>query len=243
MQTLSEKQLKNKLCRVWRGMNERCTYEKHKSYAFYGGRGIYVSDEWKTFEPFYHWAIANGYQPGLTIDRKDNDGPYAPGNCRWVTRKVNMNNTRFVKHVTKGDVTLNLSEWAALPTTPVSGVTISRRLNSGLDVTTAIDTPPFNERRIEAFGEVKSVVKWSEDCRCKISCALLRDRLMRGWNPEEAIATPKIDIAALVRIGNEIKSKAEWIRDSRCVVSSETFRTRLKRGWKPEDALLTPLKS
>lgn len=30
--------------------------------------------EWLDFEAFYDWAIANGYQEGLEIDRIDNEG-------------------------------------------------------------------------------------------------------------------------------------------------------------------------
>jgi hypothetical protein len=75
-----------RLYRIWRNMICRCTLETHNSYPRYGGRGITVCDEWRDFIPFMEWANANGYQDHLTIDRKENDKGYYPGNCRWATR-------------------------------------------------------------------------------------------------------------------------------------------------------------
>lgn len=45
-----------------------------------------MCDEWMTFEPFMRWSLSNGYTDDLTIDRVDNDGDYAPSNCRWATQ-------------------------------------------------------------------------------------------------------------------------------------------------------------
>lgn len=85
-----------RLAGVLKGMKQRCFDEGCEAYAYYGARGITVCDEWmKDSFSFYNWALANGYQIGLQIDRRDNYKGYEPGNCRFVTRKENMNNLRF----------------------------------------------------------------------------------------------------------------------------------------------------
>ena len=78
-------------------------------YPVYGGRGIYVCDEWTTPKGSktntgylaFRKSLENGYQPdcGLSIDRKDNDGPYAPWNCRWATKDMQASNTSQNKHI------------------------------------------------------------------------------------------------------------------------------------------------
>lgn len=88
------------LYHVWSAMKDRCSNNNNKGYKHYGGRGIYVCEEWKdNFQMFYDWCMNNDYSEGLDIDRRNNDGPYAPWNCRFVTRKVNIGNQRLIRSI------------------------------------------------------------------------------------------------------------------------------------------------
>ena len=87
-----------RLFKIWNGMKARCYSQTHAYYYYYGGRGIKICDSWiekeNGFMNFYNWAIENGYQNDLTIDRINNDLGYFPENCKWSTRKEQSRNRR-----------------------------------------------------------------------------------------------------------------------------------------------------
>lgn len=102
-----------RLYSIYYGILKRCYNKNHSFYYNYGGRGISVCKDWLyNFENFYYWAIKNGYQENLMIDRIDNDKGYCPENCRWVDRKTQNSNTRRNKFFTFNGQTKTISDWA-----------------------------------------------------------------------------------------------------------------------------------
>ena len=82
---------------IWIDIKSRVFNSKNKSYKDYGGRGITICDDWLDVRNFYNWAMSNGYEEELSIDRIDNDGNYEPSNCRWTTQNIQARNRRVGK--------------------------------------------------------------------------------------------------------------------------------------------------
>lgn len=83
-----------RLYRIWNNMRNRCDRPSSDNYKWYGGRGISYEKEWSDFSSFAAWAIANGYDDSLELDRIDTNGNYTPDNCRFVTHRMNCQNRR-----------------------------------------------------------------------------------------------------------------------------------------------------
>jgi len=92
-----------KLKRMYSSMISRCCNTDDRYYSRYGGRGISVCAVWYFEEDFVIWATDHGWEPGLQIDRIDNDGDYCPENVRFVTCVENVRNSTSTK-LTKEEV-------------------------------------------------------------------------------------------------------------------------------------------
>lgn len=89
---------KERLYSIFRGMISRCENKNSISYSNYGDKGVTICEEWrKSYQKFKEWALNNGYQDSLSIDRINPYGNYEPSNCRWATSEVQARNTRTLQ--------------------------------------------------------------------------------------------------------------------------------------------------
>ena len=90
----------NRLYNIWRGMNRRCHDINSNGYNQYGAKGVTVCAEWRnSYTKFKEWALTNGYQPYLTLDKDElcelqgiSPKIYSPTTCKWKTLKDNASN-------------------------------------------------------------------------------------------------------------------------------------------------------
>ena len=154
---------------VWRGMKQRCFCDTDPNYEYCGRRGIGMCDEWRRdFSSFFKWAIANGWRKGLEIDRRDNNSPsgYCPGNCRFVTPRVNSQNRRTTKMVTAFGRTMCVREWSRQPEVIERGIplgTLVQRLGRlGWDAEKALTEPTRKSSRCHLTAITTSSLTTSE---------------------------------------------------------------------------------
>ena len=139
-----------RLYKIWRGMIKRCYQKYDKSYPRYGGRGISICDEWKSdFLNFREWAINNGYDDTLSIDREDTNGNYEPSNCRWATNLTQSNNRRSNCFITYNGESHTIAEWSRI--TGMSERLIQGRKALGWSEEEIFETPKLKAKRI--YGE------------------------------------------------------------------------------------------
>lgn len=101
-----------RLYHIWENMKQRCFNPKTPKYHNYGGRGITICEDWINYISFKEWAVNNGYDLKLTLDRKDNNLNYCPENCQWITNFEQQANKRDSRFITYQGETLIVSEWA-----------------------------------------------------------------------------------------------------------------------------------
>lgn len=169
---------------IWCGMNNRCN-PNHKSAKGYGKRGITICKEWASFENFRDWALQNGYEEGLTIERKDVNGNYCPENCTWITLAKQARNRRTTRWVEYQGRTMSLAEAAEFAGLPYKQVHF--RLKKGWSLERALSEPVHHyedslKRKCDKVG---------------IDYHTVYGRIHTGgWTEEEALNTPTIGIGA-----------------------------------------------
>lgn len=135
---------------AWRSMRKRCEVPSSHNFARYGGRGIAVCDKWGAFEEFYR--DMGDPPPGMSLDRINNDGGYAPGNCRWATPKMQSRNTSTNRVYEYQGKRMVLAGWAE--TTGISFAVLWSRLSKlGWSIDEALETDVGDTRASKGARE------------------------------------------------------------------------------------------
>lgn len=154
---------------AWKRMHQRCNDPNVPEYARYGGRGIQVCPEWKSFLVFIS-DMGSRPSSAHTLDRIDNDLGYAPENCRWATRKDQSRNQASNKMLEMNGETLSMAEWCER--LEVNYYMVRSRLRLGWDAQRALTTPShIPAEKTESPFESRGDKHWSK---------LAPERLSRG---------------------------------------------------------------
>ena len=106
---------KHPLYGAWAGMVNRCHNPNNSAYGRYGARGVFVCDRWRY--SFDNFLADMGERPeGMTLDRVDPKGPYAPDNCRWATiadqrRNISPEGDRRMREAMSAGIKRRWREW------------------------------------------------------------------------------------------------------------------------------------
>jgi hypothetical protein len=143
-------------------MIQRCTNPRTQHFDRYGGRGISVCARWRSSFVSFLADVGARLTKEHTLERKNNDGNYEPGNVIWATRLEQQRNTRWSKHVELGGVRIPIGECARR--FGVCRDTITNRLRAGFSPEQAVGLKPIEmiERLPQKTSKHKGVA-WDKD--------------------------------------------------------------------------------
>jgi hypothetical protein len=224
---------------TWTGMIQRCINPDAVGYARYGGRGVKVCRRWQNSVVAFLQDMGRKPSPLHSIERKNNNGNYEPGNCVWAIRRVQTRNRSTNNNITAFGKTFCVTDWAkALGIEPSA---IAGRIERGWTSEDAVSIEPEHHERtyLTIRGETMTPHAWAK--RSGIADSLVRHRLRHGWEPEEAV----FGRAGLHGVGRKPSKFLVVDGISRCVeewavingVNRTTIDERLKRGWSNKDAV------
>lgn len=184
-----------RLYRICCNMKSRCDNPNFPRYRDYGGRGVVICIEWRfNYPTFRDWALANGYTLKLTIERKENDGPYSPENCIWIPLEEQARNRRNNRLLTIFGETKTVVEWSEDIRCQVSHSLLRNRLHNEWTAERAITEPATIvaapvARLITHQNITLSLNAWA--VRLGLKPAILYNRLYRGLSPDKILAPVK----------------------------------------------------
>lgn len=179
----------------WHTMIQRCTKPYASEYKHYGARGITVCQRWQSFEHFF--TDMGVPPPGTSLERRDNNGPYAPENCYWATTREQSLNRSDNHHLTYNNTTLTVTEWAEKLYIPIR--TLQRRIILGWDDVRALTTP-INHRLAKNSSDLTAA-----------DVQIIRQQLRQGERKTKIAKHFNVSAACIADI--DFKRTWKWLRE------------------------------
>lgn len=172
----------------WKAARARCENPKNPKYSDYGGRGITFCERWKLFDNFIA-DMGLKPSPSYSIERKNVNGNYEPGNCIWATAKVQANNQRTNVMLTLNGKTQNMMQWSEETGIPYTSIIM--RLRRGWSHERTLTEPVKKAPILLSFrGQSKPATTWAKELG--IHHNTVDQRLKKGWSVEDALTVPPI---------------------------------------------------
>lgn len=219
---------RQRLYYVWANMLRRCGDPDNPAFRRYGGRGILVVSPFDDFAQFYDWGIKAGYRPGLQLDRENNDGPYSPGNCRWVSGLINAQNRANNVRLADGRAASSVCLDAGIPS-----ATFHWRRYQGWSVEQACGVFPPPDASSISLPDGSRAVEFARSNG--IPRNTFYSRVAAGWSPADAAARPVGDARLRLASGITVSEAAR----SSGLPRNLPYR-RIAAGWSPDDAVSIP---
>jgi hypothetical protein len=183
----------SRIAHIFRSIRQRCENTKHKSYKYYGAKGIKC--EWRSFNEFledmyesYVTHVAEFGERDTTIDRIKPTKSYSKHNCRWATYREQARNrgrTAFVNYKGNKVAVGELAEKFGMPV----GLLRSRVYGCNMSLKRALTAPNNIDHRLITFaGKTQNLTAWAHEYG--IPMKVLHQRLSRNWPLERALNTP-----------------------------------------------------
>lgn len=228
------KKERKRLKSIYNGMRLRCYNENNVNYKYYGGKGVTICDEWLlSFENFFDWAINNGYNENLTIDRIDSEKEYSPDNCKWSTKKEQAYNRSISVKLTLNGRTMYMTEWAE--ELEIDKKILSWRYNNGWSDEEILTRPrDYKENKLTLNGETHSMSEWSRITGIKV--ATISYRIKKGWSVEDTLTKSSNDREIKITYNNKTKTLKEWAEY--LDIPKLRLNNRRNKGWTDEEIII-----
>ncbi|MDN6162041.1 MAG: hypothetical protein L0I79_04620 [Atopostipes sp.] len=228
------KKERKRLKSIYNGMRLRCYNENNVNYKYYGGKGVTICDEWLlSFENFFDWAINNGYNENLTIDRIDSEKEYSPDNCKWSTKKEQAYNRSISVKLTLNGRTMYMTEWAE--ELEIDKKILSWRYNNGWSDEEILSRPrDYKESKLSLNGKTHSMSEWSRITGIKV--ATISYRIKKGWSVEDTLTKSSNDREIKITYNNKTKTLKEWAEY--LDIPKLRLNNRRNKGWSDEEIII-----